>query len=79
MEKKWVDLSIKEQKELSRIIPAIQKLHQQLQKSSYYNKQQTYSTDDEGDEIPDDYLLEMLLTLNSVCVDATREFIKKIS
>jgi hypothetical protein len=78
MEKKISDLTIKEQKELSGIISTIQKLHKQLQKSSYYNKEQTYSIDDEGESIPDDMLLEIIPQLNYSCVEVIRQFAKQI-
>jgi hypothetical protein len=78
MEKKISDFTIKEQKELSAIITTIQKLHKQLQKSSYYKKEQTYTMNEEGDNIPDDILLEILPNLNIWCVEVIRQFVKQL-
>lgn len=78
MEKKISDLTIKEQKELIGIISTIQKLHKQLQKSSYYKKEKTYTINEEGDHIPDDILLEILPNLNWSCVEVIRQFAEQI-
>jgi hypothetical protein len=72
------DLPIKEQKELSAIISTTQKLHKQLQKSSYFMKEQTYTINEEGDQIPDDILLEILPNLNVWCVEVIRQFVKQL-
>lgn len=71
-------LTEREIKELMGITKSIQKLHNQLQKSSYYQKEQTYTRDDDGDLIPDDEFKELLPELNYQLVQVIKQFAKQL-
>lgn len=71
-------MTLKEKRELVKIMTTAQKLHDQLHKSSYYNKDFTYSLDEDGYDQPDDILKELLAALNSQLCDIFTSYVKQM-
>jgi hypothetical protein len=71
-------MTLKEKRELVKIMTTAQKLHDQLHKSSYYKKETTYSLDEDGEEYPDDILHEQLAVLNGQLCDIFRSYVKQM-
>jgi len=76
---KQMAMTLKEKRELVKIMTTAQKLHDQLHKSSYYKKEPTYTLDECGDEYPDDILLEQLAILNGHLCDVFRSYVKQMA
>lgn len=72
-------LTLKEKKELVKIMATAQKLHEQLHKSSYYKREQNYLMGEDGFiDVPEDWLLDILGSLNSNLCDAMRQYVKQM-
>ena len=71
-------MTLKEKRELVKIMTTAQKLHDQLHKSSYYKKEFIYSLDEDGDEYPYDILHEQLAVLNGQLCDIFRSYVKQM-
>ena len=72
-------LTLKEKKELVKIMATALKLHEQLHKSSYYKREQNYIPDDDSfEDEAEDYLLELLGTLNQSLYLTVNQYVRQI-
>ena len=72
-------LTLKEKKGLATIMATALKLHEQLQKSSYYQREQNYILDEDAfEDEPEDYLLELLGSLNQSLYLTMNQYVKQI-